>query len=427
MQFAIPYFIFFSLNSVVVSLLSLVLRNYLNYSATQVGILMSLYELAGIVFPLLLSQVFAKKGKLGHCLIIFAIVMTVVPAPLIRTSGFFLTVFFIMIYAVGYKGCIPFYDSIVNDYIDNDKQRYGYIRCWGSIGFVVGNLALQYFCHFDSVYIKSHITEIILWFVVPAVLYTISIAVIPGAAFGTAKKKLVEAKSKVESSKDNATKDESSSDGAKCIADTSILQENEIDENKKSVFLDVFSRYPKIFYLVLFVIFTGFMGLVPSNVYIAMYAQEFLHSDKVALLSAIHGLCETPFLFFSGKIINKFGSRKVVIFSAFVVAIRMFTFVLIPNLTGAIIAQCMNSVTFGLFHPACIMFVTENAPDRKSTVVGMAMYSNIAVGLANVIGNAIGGLVIDMFGYKALFAGFGCVPLLGILIYFLLKKSCLRK
>lgn len=423
MQFAIPYFIFFSLNSVVVSLLSLVLRNYLNYSATQVGILMSLYELAGIVFPLLLSQVFAKKGKLGHCLIIFAIIITVLPVPLIRTSGFFLTVIFIMIYAVGNKGCIPFYDSIVNDYIDNDKQKYGYIRCWGSIGFVVGNLALQYFCHFDSVYIKSHINEIMLWFVVPAALYTISISVIPGAAFGAAKKKLVEQKSNVDTSKVDIVNDNNS----KSAASKSILQENEIDENKKSGFLDVFKRYPKMFYLIIFVIFTGFMGLVPSNVYIAMYAQEYLHTDNVALLSAIHGICETPFLFFSGKIIKKFGSRKVVIFSAFVVAIRMFTFVLIPNLTGAIIAQCMNSVTFGLFHPACIMFVTENSPDRKSTVVGMAMYSNIAVGLANVIGNAIGGRVIDVFGYRALFAGFGCVPLLGILIYFLLKKSCLRK
>ena len=82
----------------------------------------------------------------------------------------------------------------------------------------------------------------------------------------------------------------------------------------------------------------------------------------------------------------------------------------------------LNTVTYGLYHPAAVVFVAQYAPKGK-LMISMSLYSIFALGLASVLGNSLGGWMIDSFGYPAVFTTFAIFPLLGVLVYFFVRKK----
>ena len=88
---------------------------------------------------------------------------------------------------------------------------------------------------------------------------------------------------------------------------------------------------------------------------------------------------------------------------------------------GAVVGQLFHSVCFGLFHPAAVVFIGERAPKRL-LALALTMYTSVSVGIASVLGNVTGGLIIDRLGYRALFLAFAAFPLLGVMSLPVLAK-----
>jgi PPP family 3-phenylpropionic acid transporter len=57
--------------------------------------------------------------------------------------------------------------------------------------------------------------------------------------------------------------------------------------------------------------------------------------------------------------------------------------------------------------------------------MGMSLYVSIGTGLPTLVGNMLGGIVIERLGYRALFGIFALVPLiaLGVYVLFVLAKK----
>ncbi len=347
---------------------------------------MGIFEISGLVIPFAVSPFAARKGSYGIYLVFFGILMTLSPIPLMHVPVFAVTAVCLAVYAVGYKGVVPLSDSLANQLLGADRNRYGRVRVMGSIGFVVTALVMQ---ARGNIALSSR-TEMMLWLLVPALLFTLSMIFIPG---------LLERRPE---------------------GGSSVLPE------KNGSFMwsvpGMFSGFPGVFWFGMALVFLGFLGLVPSQRFFSLYVQEYLHIDAVAVLWALSAFSEIPFMFFSDRFLKRYGSMRLILFCLGAVAVRNLVYVAVPNLAGAVLGQLFNSVTYGLFHPAAVLFVARQAPP-KYMVVGMSLYSVVAVGLAYVVGSAAGGFIADAAGYPALFVSFSFFPLTGFALYGILRRK----
>ena len=107
MKMSAPIFLLFAIYGVINVYLPLVLRS-MGFTPSHVGYLLALFEVAGLVFPFLLSPFISKKGLHGPFLFISGIILSLLPFPLVKIGGFTMTAILLAMYATGYKGIVPF-------------------------------------------------------------------------------------------------------------------------------------------------------------------------------------------------------------------------------------------------------------------------------------------------------------------------------
>ena len=389
MIMGIPLFLLFSVYGVVNAYLP-VLLSRLGYSATSIGILQGIFEAAGLIFPIFVSSKVDRKGNFGLVMIAFGLMMVVVLPPLVMFGNFWIAAAVLAVFAVGFKGAVPVSDALVSRVLGADKTNYGKVRVMGSIGFVCITLLLQ----FTRLVNPDSPASIAFWMAVPALLFSLSVAVIPGLL-----KKFPQPAS-------------------------SSAEESPVLPRKKR--LDVLKEFPFSFWIGIFLIFLGYLGLVPSQRFFSLYVHNYLHLESYAGLWALSAAAEIPFMFLSGKFIRKYGTERIIVVSLLAITLRNLVYSVFPTFGGAVAGQLFHAICFGLFHPAAVVFVTERAPKRLM-VVGMTLYTSVSVGIASVIGNVIGGFVIDTFGYRVLFNFFAVFPLAGIVVFFFLRNRILQR
>lgn len=386
MVLALPIFFLFAIYGVVAVYLPVVLTG-MGYTATQVGFLLGIFEGAGVILPLIVSPLIEKKGQYGLFLILMGLLMVVVPVPMVKIMGFGTTATFLSLYSFGYKGAVPLSDSLIQKFLTGGENDYGKVRVAGSVGYVVMTLLLQRFVPAGTV------RQYMVWMVVSAGLFALSLFFVPGILASQGKDILAAEKSA-----------------------------SQISSEKKEGVWQTLAQFPPMFWMGLWLLFLGFFGLTPVTKMLALYTTEFLHSNGVGALSAISAASEIPFMFFSGRFLRRYGSLNLLVFCTALVGVRMLLYIVFPNMTGAVLGQLLNSVTYGLYHPAAVVFVAQYAPKGK-LMISMSLYSIFALGLASVLGNSLGGWMIDSFGYPVLFTTFAVFPLMGVLVYLFARKK----
>ncbi len=391
MSMAIPSFLFFSIYCIVNVYLPIFFRN-MGYSATFIGFLLSLFEISGIVFTFFMCKFPEKSGKYGKWLLSLGFLLIVLPFPMLMLS-LPVTIIGIILYSVPVKAYIPISDSFIHARLGERSERYGMIRAFGSLGFVVMSLIMQYFVNSDTV----SLFESSLWMAVPAALMCVSILAIP--------KLLIPLKSTPEE---------------KCI------DVPELEEKPKQT-KHFFKQFSLQYWLIVIVLTFGNIGQYGPFKFFSLYVKEYLESDSFSMLWAISVACEIPTLFFSYKFIRRFGSKNLILFCVAMISIRSFLYVILPSVQGAALAQIFHMFTFGLLHPASVIFIANEVKESKNGVLAQAISSVGSAGLASVIGSFVGGIIIDKYGYPQLYTIFGFIPLIGIVIYFVFRKKALAK
>ncbi len=374
-------FFFFSSFAILNVYLPIFFRN-MGYSSTAIGFLMSLLEISGIVFTFLLCKLPQKTGKYGLWLVLTSVLLILIPIPLLN-FGFFMSALCIVLYAIPIKTSVPISDSYINILLGKNSDKYGMVRVFGSLGFIVTSLLFQFFIKPEEL----SQTQSTLLMMIPGVLMLISLLVTP--------KLLVPVDVPV------------------------IPKVTDTEKNSKSIF----TQFSPTFWLFLIVLtFANFGNSGPAK-FFSLYVNEFLKSDAYGFLWALSTICEVPTLFFSFLFIRKFGSKKLILFCVAMIAIRNFVYFLFPSVTGAAFGQMFHCFTFGLLYPSTVIFIAQEAVGSKQ-VIAQALFSVGSAGLASVLGSLLGGIIIDHLGYPSLYAIFGTVPLVGLFLYFILHKKC---
>ena len=447
MNMIVPSFFLFAVYAGITAWLPLFLRN-MGYSVVHIGFLLAVFEVFGVIVPFFTGNIPAKNGKYGLFLFINGCVLALIPCVMFSLPLFALTALCLAVYASAIKAVIPVSDSFIGLQLGTKRDRYGRIRAVGSLGFVVANIVMQRFIHIDTI----SALETVLWMTVPAVLFSLSLIVIPGimaplpspnvtgaapasqtssGVIGTAPfEAAVKAESVVKAESALAA---GNAPAAGTPADrTEKPEKTELPEKPKiprgffgtiagafSLFFGQFSPY---YWLVLALIFLTMFGQAPTNHFFSMYVREYLHSDAAGFLWVLSALSEIPFMFFSNRFIRRYGSVKLLLFCSAASSVRNLVYVCFPSVAGAAAAQLFNSVTFGLFHPAAVMFAAQHARRKEQYVLSQLLYSICAIGTAKILASALGGIVVHRFGYGFLYASYSAFPLAGILLFAVLNK-----
>jgi len=383
MQMALPIFFIFTIYAVNASQLPLFFVKE-GYSITEVGILLAVFECFGTFCTFLLSPYVERQKNYGIPLLISALLTLVLPFFFLGIHSFIIASVCLGIYAIGYRGLIPLSDAMVNRVLGSRSSDYGKVRAIGSFSYVVMQVVLQIFSRVQN----ESVFQMMLWMAVPALLTCASFFAVPGLISGTAPE----------------------------------YENTAVPKKERGTLKEELTGFPAEFWMGILVTFAAFLGTAPLGKFLSLYVTDSLHVDAAPVLWAVSAASEIPFMFFSGHFIRKYGSSKLLFVSTGVITIRMIVYVVFPSFGGALAGQLLNSITYGVFHPAAIAFISEHCPADKR-ITGLSLYSILSSGLASIIGSAVGGIIIDHFGYQALFLSFAVPPVIGLTVFAAWRKN----
>lgn len=157
--------------------------------------------------------------------------------------------------------------------------------------------------------------------------------------------------------------------------------------------------------------------------FLSKYLKENLHFtyNQVGWIMVAFGLGSMLGSWLGGKLSDKIGFYKIMIFSLFTTGISMFLIQYITTFFGLCIGMFCLMVIADMFRPA--MFVSLGAYAKPENRTRALTLVRLAVNLGFASGPALGGLIIMGIGYQGLFWVDGLSCIISISIFALLVKE----
>ncbi|MEO7977253.1 MFS transporter [Flavobacterium sp.] len=157
--------------------------------------------------------------------------------------------------------------------------------------------------------------------------------------------------------------------------------------------------------------------------FLSKYLKEDLHFsyNQVGWIMVSFGFGSMLGSWLGGKLSDKIGFYKIMIFSLFTTGIGMFLIQYITTFFGLCIGMFCLMAIADMFRPA--MFVSLGAYAKPENRTRALTLVRLAVNLGFAAGPALGGLIIMGIGYKGLFWVDGASCIISISIFALLVKE----
>ena len=389
----LPYFLMFSIYAIINTYLPIMLRS-LGFSASDIGILLGIIEIAGVCVPLFIIPQLDKTGRYGLMMCLFGLDIALLLLPMLRFHSFIVTAVCLGIFAVGFKGLVPVLDGFTTKALGTHSTHYGKIRALGSVGFVGVNMFLQ----LHPLISGKRPVSVILGISTVALLFVITLRQVPDL---------------YHSARPRTEEDVLRKPLQKNISRQAVSGNTSMNTESATAF-------PVLFWECLLLILLAFLGLVPCQRFFSLYVEEYVKREASAGLWALSALAEIPLLIISGKLIQRFGKERLLAVCLFSIVVRNLCYIFIPGIGGAITGQLLHSLSFGLFHPLSVVLCASYSCGR--TVTAMTFFTT-ANGIANIVGSIIGGYIIEYVGYPALFLFFSIFPVIGLGCYFFIRTN----
>jgi MFS transporter, PPP family, 3-phenylpropionic acid transporter len=394
-SFALSYFALFAIYGVASPYLQILLRG-LGYGPAAVGLFSGLFEVVGIAGPLVIARLADASGRFKPALFACAALACLPLAPLVLLHSPAATLLCLALLALGLRSMVPIMDAATVAMTSAGRGwDYGRIRAVGSAGFVSIALILQLIPGFDH----GPPANIAIWIASIAAIFGLSLIPLPEAGKGGRRQGEV----------------------AAGIAVARIVRPR-ITPSGVGRESSACSGFSWPFILGLAIIALGRLAMSPVNSFFSLYLLDEVKWNAVGGMWALAALSEIPLMMLSGRIVARLGPLRANALGTGAIALRLAIYVLFPCPLGIVAAQLLHSLCFGLLHPAGVAFVALMVrPERRAQ--GMAAYIGLGVGLPAFAGSALGGLVVQGWGYRALFGSFIAFALLSLLLFASTRKK----
>ena len=336
------------------------------FSAADIGILMSLFQISRIFAPNLWGwladhtkqrvkwiQLTAFLGLLGFVAVFWA-------------HGFFWLFFVMAALSLFTSSTLPLSESLTLAHLASTNGHYSRIRMWGSLGFIFAAVILGFLI--DAYGIKS-----LLWFllVVQIILFVLTF-------------KLPEA----------------------TIAPHA--------DDHFSIWSII--KQPAVIALLIGCALMVTAHGVLYNFYSIYLAEHGYSKGMIGLLWSLGVICEIVIFMLMPKIMVRFSLKNIMLTSLALAVLRFSMIgVAVDNLVLLLIAQSLHAATFGSFHAASVEVITQFFNGRHQAR-GQAIYNSVAYGVGGTIGGLAGGYALQYLGGERTFLLAAIFPLIGFIV-----------
>ena len=370
LRFAVGYFFLFAIYGVTGPFLQVLLAA-LGYGSAEIGLYQGLFEAVGIAGPLLLSRWADRLGAYRPLLIATALMAAISTLPLgilVHRPTALIALSALLLMALGVRGMVPVMDAAVVAHTTRARAKeerrgrgYGVLRSVGTVGFIAMLFLTQAF-HLE----RGSAATISAWIAGSSLLFAFALFLLPESGQGPRATQMRQVK------------------------------------NGRGIDPDLI--------IGLAIIGLGRLAMAPINSFFTLYATQALHSEAASALWAVAALAEIPALIIAGRLIERFGSMKLIALASISIALRLSVYALWPSVTGAIVGQLLHFFCYGLFLPSAVAFISSRVPTSQRAF-GMALLTGVGMGFPSFLGSTLGGMILDEGGYAALF-GWATLPAL---------------
>jgi PPP family 3-phenylpropionic acid transporter len=368
------YFFYFAFVGAMAPFWGLYLRS-LEFNAFQIGVLMSLLQIMRIFAPNIWGHIADHTGR-RVVIVQLAAVMSLITFIGVFWATSFWPLFAVMsLISFFWSASLPLVEATTLSHLGARSDRYGRIRLWGSVGFILVVVGLG--AALDHASIK----------LVPWVVLGLLVGIVLTS---------------------------------RLIPEAEIARHDAVHIPMRAVL-----RRPEV--LALFgaaLLMAAAHG--PYYTFFTIHLVESGYSKSFAgWLWALGVLCEIAVFLVMPKVFARVSAETVLLATLITAAVR---FILIgwlaKNLPVLLFAQLLHAFTFGAYHAAALTLVHRYFTG-KNQARGQAYYNSVAFGVGGTIGSLYSGAAWDSLGPEITFGIGSAFALLAVVIFVWKSRAAL--
>lgn len=352
------YFFYFAFVGAMAPFWGLYLKS-LEFNAFQIGVLMSLLQVMRMFAPNIWGWAADRSGKR------IAIVQLAVALSLVSYVGVFFGTSFAWMFVVMslmsffWGASLPLVEATTLSHLGEKTAKYGRIRLWGSVGFIVAVIGLGYM--FDFVAIRA-----LLWAVLGMLIGLLLLSrYIPEAAV--------------------------------------------VPHHTDNLPIWHIIRRPEV----LAFIVAGFLMAAAHATYYTFYSIYLVDhgyaKSSVGLLWSLGVACEIGVFLWMPRLLRSVTLRQVLL-ACFALAVLRFMMIGwgVQWIVVLIVAQLLHAATFGAYHSAAVEVIHRFFKGKHQSK-GQALYNSVSFGAGGTLGGLYSGMAWETLGPDVTFtisAGF---------------------
>ncbi len=342
------------------------------FSAADIGILMSLFQISRIFAPNFWGWLADHTGKRVAWIRLTALLGLCGFIVVFWAHGFFWLFFVMAALSFFTSSTLPLVESLTLAHLMYTRGHYSRIRMWGSLGFIVAAIVLGYLIDISGI-------SSLLWFLlaVQITLFMLSWR----------------------------------------------LPEAKVEPHAHDHFsIWQVIKQPNVIALLLGCSMMVTAHGVLYNFYSIYLSEHGYSKGTIGLLWAVGVVCEIFIFMLMPKIMMRFSLKNIMLASLALAVLRFGLLgVAIDSLWLVIFAQTLHAATFGSFHAASVQVIAHFFKGRHQAK-GQAIYNSVAYGVGGTLGGVAGGFALQYLGGKMTFMLAAAFPLLGLLVVALWLK-----
>jgi predicted MFS family arabinose efflux permease len=187
-------------------------------------------------------------------------------------------------------------------------------------------------------------------------------------------------------------------------------------------YINNFRGFTREIWILTFITFINRAGTMVLP-FLSKYLKEDLHFSysQVGWIMVFFGSGSILGSWLGGKLSDKIGFYKIMIFSLFTTGVLLFCIQFITSFVGLCIGMFVLMIIADMFRPA--MFVSIGAYAKPENRTRALTLVRLAINLGFAAGPALGGLIIMTIGYNGLFWIDGGTCIIAILFFWIKVKE----
>lgn len=164
------------------------------------------------------------------------------------------------------------------------------------------------------------------------------------------------------------------------------------------------------------------MALMSINAFLSAYMAEYgIGESMLGYALGIATFSELPMLFYADRLLVKLKPHGMLILSMIATIVRLFLYATFVTPAGILAFQLINGLTFASLWVAGVSYVNEIAPPGLSATA-QGIFGAIVFGFGSAAGGFLGAIFLERLGGARMYAIFGAMMLVAMIIYLLLER-----